>query len=241
MSKESGTRSGLLWEVERLLKNCKTLPQFLLMENVPQVHGKKNIKDFASWISFLESLGYISKWRDLNAKNYGVAQNRERCFMVSYLDTTKRFYFPDPITLNFTLKDYLDKKVDDKYYLSEKMIKCLINHKERNEKKGNSFGVKFLKENDICHSILTSPTKSAGAILEEGPDKIRFLTPLECLRLMGVSDNDACKMLAVNSDTQCYKQAGNSIVVNVMAEIFKNLFLGGSEQIGGQMDIYDIL
>lgn len=241
MSKESGTRSGLLWEVERLLKNCKDLPQFLLMENVPQVHGKKNIKDFASWISFLESLGYISKWKDLNAKNYGVAQNRERCFMISYLDTTTRFYFPEPITLNFTLKDYLDKKVDDKYYLSQKMIKCLINHKERNAKKGNSFGVKFLKDNDICHSILTSPVKSAGAILEETPDKIRFLTPLECLRLMGVSDNDAYKMLAVNSETQCYKQAGNSIVVDVMSEIFKNLFLGGSEQISGQMDIYDIL
>ena len=70
MSKESGTRSGLLWEVERILTELgDNLPQFLLMENVPQVHGEKNIKDFAEWISFLDGLGYKSKWQDLNAKD----------------------------------------------------------------------------------------------------------------------------------------------------------------------------
>lgn len=89
MSKGSGTRSGLLWEVERILTEIRDsngeLPQILFMENVPQVHGKKNIDDFEKWLWFLESLGYTNYWKDLNAKNYGVAQNRNRCFMFSFL------------------------------------------------------------------------------------------------------------------------------------------------------------
>lgn len=72
MKKGSGTRSGLLWEVERLLKEMNEKPQVLLMENVTQVHGKANIEDFRQWISFLESIGYQNFWQDLNAKNYGV-------------------------------------------------------------------------------------------------------------------------------------------------------------------------
>lgn len=83
MEKGSGTRSGLLWEVERLLKETKELPQVLLMENVPEVIGSKNIKHFAKWVEFLDKLGYHSKWGLLNAKDFGIAQNRSRCFMVS--------------------------------------------------------------------------------------------------------------------------------------------------------------
>ena len=69
MTKGSGTRSGLLWEVERLLNECEELPQVLLMENVTQVHGKKNMLDFQKWIDFLESKGYRNYWQDLNAKD----------------------------------------------------------------------------------------------------------------------------------------------------------------------------
>lgn len=95
MSKGSNTRSGLLWEVERLLNETEYLPQLLLMENVPQVHSKKNLSDFEDWINFLESKGYSNFYQDLNAKDYGVAQNRNRCFMVSILgDFT--FSFPKP-------------------------------------------------------------------------------------------------------------------------------------------------
>ena len=80
MEKGSGTRSGLLWEVERLLNECIELPQVLLMENVPQVHGKKNIEHFGKWIAFLQSKGYSNHWQDLNAKNYGIPQNREMLY-----------------------------------------------------------------------------------------------------------------------------------------------------------------
>lgn len=89
MEKGSGTRSGLLWEVERILKELKELgklPKVLLMENVPQVHSKQNISDFNKWQEALMDLGYKNTWKDLNAKDFGVPQNRERTFMVSILE-----------------------------------------------------------------------------------------------------------------------------------------------------------
>lgn len=127
MSKGSGTRSGLLWEVERILRECgDNLPQYLFMENVPQVHGANNIKDFNEWISFLDSLGYKSKWEDLNAKDFGVAQNRDRCFMVSWLEQGFSYMFPQPIPLTKTMRDYLDEEVDERYYLKTEKAQKLI-------------------------------------------------------------------------------------------------------------------
>ena len=125
MTKGSGTRSGLLWEVERLLNEVENLPQVLLMENVPQVHGKKNIDDFNKWIEFLESKGYSNYWQDLNAKDYGVAQNRNRCFMVSILGNYS-YTFPGVIPLNKIMRDYLEPEVDEKYYINNEKAQKLI-------------------------------------------------------------------------------------------------------------------
>lgn len=102
MKKGSGTRSGLLWEVERLLNETENLPQILLMENVPQVISADNIDDFHSWCSFLENKGYKCYTQILNAKDYGVAQNRERCFMVSILGDYN-YKFPQPVPLDKTM------------------------------------------------------------------------------------------------------------------------------------------
>lgn len=125
MTKGSGTRSGLLWEVERLLNEVEHLPQVMLMENVPQVHGKKNMDDFQNWIAFLESKGYSNFWQDLNAKNFGVAQNRNRTFMVSILGHAK-YEFPQPIELKYVMKDYLEDEVDEKYYVTSQKALDLI-------------------------------------------------------------------------------------------------------------------
>ena len=124
MQKGSGTRSGLLWEVERLLEECEELPQVLLMENVPQVHSGDNIGDFNAWLWKLESLGYKNYYKDLNSKDFGVPQNRNRTFCVSILGDYY-YEFPEPIPLERKLKDLLDKNVDEKYYLSDKMIKYI--------------------------------------------------------------------------------------------------------------------
>lgn len=133
MAKGSGTRSGLLWEVERILDECNSLnqlPQVLLMENVPDVIGSKNIKHFAKWVEKLESLGYHCYWKVLNAKDFGIPQNRERCFMVSILGDYY-YEFPEPIKLEHRLKDLLEDNVDEKYYLSDKMVKYIASNNEK--------------------------------------------------------------------------------------------------------------
>lgn len=334
MTKGTGTRSGLLWEVERILTECKELPQILLMENVTQVHNKKNIEDFKKWLSFLESLGYSNFYEDLNAKDYGIPQTRKRCFMISILGDYM-YTFPKPVELKLKLKDMLEKHVDKKYYLSEKMIEyisypgtkdfkngdCRINldiarplttaqnkragttncvsedlpgncdlrllikektkkgyaiacegdgvyinrpHQKRGvvqkniiqtiktsvsdvgvvvaEKRFFKQAFDTLKANEcaegdtinafnqnvdksgIAPTLTTRPEGFKTAILLITKElKIRKLTPLECWRLMGFSDYDYEKASKVNSNTQLYKQAGNSIVVNVLEAIFNNL------------------
>ena len=131
MEKGSGTRSGMLWEVERILDELnrggqKHLPQVLLMENVPEVIGTNNIKHFAKWLDKLESLGYKCYWQVLNGKDYGVPQNRERCFMVSLLGDYY-YNFPSAQKLTIKLKDILEEKVDEKYYLSDRAINGVLN------------------------------------------------------------------------------------------------------------------
>lgn len=133
MAKGSGTRSGMLWEVERILDECNgNLPQILLMENVPDVIGANNVKHFAQWVKKLEQLGYTSKWQCLNAKDYGVPQNRDRCFMVSWLGN--HYYdFPTPIKLEKRLKDVLETNVDEKYYLNDDTIERISKWKSQQQ------------------------------------------------------------------------------------------------------------
>ena len=124
MSRDSGTRSGMLWEVERILdelNELNQLPQVLLMENVPQVHGKGNIEHFIEWQEKLESLGYKNYWKDLIATDYGIPQIRNRTFMVS-IQGDYNYTFPEAIPLKRKLKDMLEEQVDEKYYLSDKQI-----------------------------------------------------------------------------------------------------------------------
>lgn len=117
MAKGSGTRSGLLWEIERILDECDELPQILLMENVPEVIGAKNSKHFSDWFMKLESLGYKSWYKVMNAKHYEMPQNRDRCFMVSALGDYY-YDFPRERELNTTVNNYLDQQVNHKYYLT---------------------------------------------------------------------------------------------------------------------------
>ena len=129
MSKGSETRSGLLWEVERILNELpnEQLPEVLLMENVPQVHSKKNKADFDAWLSFLSSKGYHNFWKDLNAKDYGIPQNRNRCFCVSVLvPNYVEFVFPNPVPLRLVMKDFLENEVDEKYYIKSEKAERLI-------------------------------------------------------------------------------------------------------------------
>jgi DNA (cytosine-5)-methyltransferase 1 len=129
LSKDSGTRSGLLWEVERLLNIAKEeniLPKYLLLENVKNLVSKKFKADFDSWLSYLSSLGYANYWQVLNAKDYGIPQNRERVFVVSILGEHKPYLFPKKKELTLRLKDMIDQMVEEKYYLRESTIKSIL-------------------------------------------------------------------------------------------------------------------
>lgn len=291
---KEGTRSGLLLEVERLLLKAKengTLPKYLLLENVKNLVGKKFIKDFERWLSFLNSLGYYSNWEVLNARDYSIPQNRERVFVVSSLDNI-HYVFPKKQELKIKMKDLLEDHVPEKYYLSEKSLKGFLDESNRNGfirsdkfkphsenskiaftvkttegsrctdnfiiQKGHGFNRGGIKENIVpamtssswqennfvvninpsgrgmngnVYNTELSPTlttnKGEGIkILQNEDYRIRKLTPLECWRLMGFSDNDYYAAKSVDiSDAQLYKQAGNSIVVTVLEAIFRQLFL----------------
>ena len=304
------TRSGLLYECERIIEAKR--PKYLLLENVKNLVGKKFKTQFEEWLAYLESLGYTNYWKVLNAKDYGVPQNRERVFVVSILGEHEEYEFPKPIPLDKCIADILEEQVDEKYYLSEEIQKRFkITNQNKNiigttkpdfrtigqrdlvyNKEGimgalvatdykqpkqiaeiNQVGMldtkgyeiarrvygingisptintmqggnlqpkiievertplKFLNRNgkktdgDYTFCIDTCHTGGIKEHYSNGDFKIRKLTPRECFRLMGMRDDDIDKIQATGvSNTQQYKMAGNSIVVDVLEAIFKNLF-----------------
>jgi len=135
--KDSETRSGLLWEVERLLIKAKendTLPKYLLLENVKNLIGKRHKANYEEWVAFLSGLGYTTYSEVLNAKNYGVPQNRERVFGVSILGEHKPFIFPAPRELTIRLKDILEDEVDERFYLKESTMQSMLASNFKNRK-----------------------------------------------------------------------------------------------------------
>jgi len=275
LEKGSSTSSSLLWEVERLLnvsKEHSELPKYLLMENVKALVSKKFIPDFNEWLLYLESLGYKNYWKVLNAKHYGIPQNRERIFLLSIKDEHAHYEFPQQVKLDTKLSDYLEKDVDDKYFISLKRIVNFTSMKSRN---GFIRGVRFKPHHEtspyaytICTSasnrvtdnfiivpentklgykaaeigdgIYTNRTSKKRGVVQKNAIptlktyvaalavvvkkdeliSIRRLTPRECFRLMGWKDEKINLIINDFSDTQLYKMAGNSIVVNVLVSLF---------------------
>ena len=232
----SKTRSSLMWNTVEIIKHCK--PKYVIWENVKNVLSKKHKHNFDKYLKTLELLGYTNYWKVLNAKDYGVPQNRERVFVVSILGEHKPYEFPKPIKLEKRLKDILEIEIDDKYYLSEKVQKRFKQTKSDNGKNSiigttapefRTIGQRDLvySKEGIMGTLVATDYKQPKQILEtiQGDTSIRKLTPRECFRLMGLNDKDIDKIQMTKiSDTQQYKLAGNSIVVPVLEEIFKNLF-----------------
>lgn len=164
---DGGTRSGLLWEVERILTECQqinSLPQILIMENVPQIHSEKDYPNFEKWMLRLEELGYNSYWADLNSKDFGIPQNRERTFMVSILGKEYNYKFPLPIPRKYNLEDFLEKdKIDEKYYLSQAMVDYLtgINQKKSKYDRGDVFKRNLDPSKEIAATITTAAGQRA--------------------------------------------------------------------------------
>ena len=333
------TRSGLFFEALRVIEGTK--PKVAICENVKNLTSKRFSKEFSIVLQSLEEVGYNNYWQVLNAKDYGIPQNRERVFIVSIRKDIDNgsFEFPKPFELELRLKDMLEDQVDEKYYLKD-IKDFFIKNSFDMEQKGNGFrfdphvkqnanisktittragarmddnfildnidtdkerfkfdstneelksvrlggvfdtekskhqagsvwdkeglsptldtmqggwrqpcilvkennkaGYKVAYEGDginissrmkwkrgnvqkqSCQTITTSGGNDRGVVTTDY--RIRKLTPRECFRLMGFDDSDFDKVEGKLSNTQLYKQAGNSIVVNVLEEIYKHLF-----------------
>ena len=234
MEKGSGTRSGLLWEVERLLNECTELPQVLLMENVPLVHSDKNKEHFDKWIEFLKSKGYSNYYQDLNSKDYGIPQNRNRCYMVSILGDYS-YEFPKPIKLDKVIKDYITD-----FDSPRKVNKTLLPYFGDEWKKDYSSSNGCIKVFDgECQGVFNSdytnkriysmygvcPTITTHNSINISELKGKLNT-IEQWKLMGFTEDDYKKASASNvPEGELKKQAGNSIVVNVLMVMFKELLI----------------
>lgn len=224
-----GTRSGLLYECEKVIEAKR--PKYLLLENVKNLVGKKFKGDFDKWLEYLESLGYSNYWKVLNAKHYGVPQNRERVFVVSILNDKKGYEFPEPVKLDKAIRDILEDEVDEKYYRIKNCVDVNIKRefKEIIESKKDIYKCNCksgFQDNKVGVKISPCIRANNSHVLALLNCIVRKLTPLECWRLMSFTDEDFYKAKEAGiSNSQLYKQAGNSIVVKVLEGIFKNMFM----------------
>lgn len=353
LEKGSGTSSSLLWECQKIIEAKK--PKYLMMENVKNLVGKKFKSFFDEWVTYLDGQGYNTYWKVMNAKDYGIPQNRERVFAISVLkDSDIGYDFPKEFPLENRLKDLLETTVDEKFYVTQDKVEKLlakmpnpdsllwdqsmsgldgkimgydeyspsITAREYKDPRlirvgnvnpsGNGMNGEVYYENGLAPTITTnkgegSKVLQVGNIVDTGswdnpqrgriyspdgvspslntvgggglepkiliknatkqgyleavdgdgvdltyPDsetrrgrvqkqishtittqdslgvyndfRIRKLTPKECWRLMGFTDEDFFKAETIQSNSTLYKQAGNSIVVNVLEKLFYNLF-----------------
>ena len=305
--KDSGTRSSLMYETIRIVEKLK--PKYVIWENVKNLLSKKHRHNFDAYLETMEQLGYTNYYQVLNAKDYGIPQNRERVFTISILGEHKPYVFPPKQELKLKLKDMLEDEVDEKYYLNEQQIenikkstfhqnnrriqekefcdtlcardwkdpKCVqvatlpyfsyesdgrvyspsgispcLRAKEPNQKIDEDDKIIIastqehatISTDGVVPTLTSAMGQGGGHVPMHNYDlRIRKLTPKECWRLMGFDDEDYEKAAKTNSNTQLYKQAGNSIVVNVLEAILTNLLLDNNNQdvIKGQTTIYDYL
>ena len=268
------TRSGLFFEALRIIKELR--PRYAIAENVKALTSAKFKTEFATVLSSLEEAGYKNYWRVLNAKDYGIPQNRERVFIVSIRKDVDKgdFQFPDKLPLTKTLKDMLEPKVDEKYYINNERAKNLIEQiksryiitestpvdgtilEPRAKEVCNCIAARYdagiqnqksigcmvvepnkdpivigsmqahaaVKTDGICPTLTEAMGMGGGQVpVHTYGVRIRKLTPRECWRLMGFLDEEFDRVHGI-SNSQLYKQAGNSIVVNVLSALLSQLF-----------------
>jgi len=240
------TRGTLFYDYVRLIKEIK--PKIFIYENVHGVLSHDNKRTWNTMCNVFDELGYHYKWEILNAKDYGIPQSRRRLFVVGFLDSKEhlRFEFPNKTPLDFTMQDFLEDKtpngsllsvngklkiidnepgiVEEKYYLSPKLLKYCLSPGTKN----------FMHQNakidlPIARALLSSMGNSHRSSVNNyvtTNDRVRALTVREVHRLMGFDDN----YKIVVSKAQAYKQAGNSIVVDVLISILLNIYKNGTKK-----------
>ena len=219
LEEDSETQSSLVWECFKIIEYCK--PKYLLMENVKNLVGRKFKPQFDLICKRLEEIGYNNYWSVLDGKYFDVPQHRERVMMISIRkDIDNGYSLPNGNPLNKTIFDILEDNVESKYYMSDVCIEKMKRYMPRGE----------ITEY-ISPTLTTELAHSTGKNLHPKLCKVmgmyRRLTPLECWRLMGYSDEDFNKArnIAKLSDTKLYERAARGIVVPMLEEIFRNLLL----------------
>ena len=237
--KGSNTRSGLLWEIERIFKQMvaaqKQLPKYLLLENVKAIVNHKNLKVFQSWLKQLEKFGYVSQYYVLNAANFGSAQNRERVFAISVLkdhQVQTGFEFPqlDQIQTNKKpLKSILDEQLNfdlqfNQYPLIAKPITANNIKKYYLQNYTNFQSEAYVYDINYSGPTLTASGAMSRIKLYFGPNQIRMMNPQECFAYMGFKKPDFQKVLQTNliAQSKLIYLAGNSIPVQILEAIFRS-------------------
>ena len=240
----SNTQSSLIWECRRIIKSKR--PKYLMMENVKNLVGEKHKPFFDLWCKELEDMGYNNYWKVLNGKHFSVPQNRERVIMISILkEYDKGYEMPTTDKLPMKcIKDILTNDVDEELYLNKKFI---LNNNCSNNKEiiisarledNRSDRSRIVNTNGIMYTL---DSMNGGArepkILVNKNDNInvysvsgymvRKLSPLECWRLMGYSDEDFIKARDIGelSNSKLYERAGRGIVVPMLEKVFEELLL----------------
>lgn len=214
--KGSNTPSALMWYSIEIIRYC--LPKFIIWENVSNVLNKKHRHNFDAYIEELNQIGYFSYYKVLNGKNFGIPQNRDRIFVISInKEIDKGFIFPKEKELTYFLSDCLEPVIDipENFYLTEKQINhirtCPYDIYRRR-----------IQEKLWCDTLCARDYKGPKCI--EDSKGIRKLTPKEYWRIMGFKDKDFEKIKSIGlSNSSLYKQAGNSIILDIVKEIFINL------------------
>jgi DNA (cytosine-5)-methyltransferase 1 len=221
------TRGTLFFEIEKIIR-CK-MPRAFLLENVKGLRGHDKGKTFEVIKDNLEAIGYFVTDKVLAAKDFNLPQNRQRIYLVGFLNKEdfNRFTFPTPIEKIVKVGDILEKKVDTKYTISDKLWDGHKRRKAMHKIKGNGFGYSlFNSKSEYTNTISARYYKDGSEILIDQKGKNpRKLTPLEAARLQGFPDEivKAARSVGV-SDTQLYKQFGNAVPVNVVRHIAQNIF-----------------
>jgi DNA (cytosine-5)-methyltransferase 1 len=217
----SDTRGTLFFNIAKIIEYHQ--PEVVFLENVKNFKNHDKGRTFETVKNSLEELGYDVQTKVLNAKEFGVPQNRERIYIIGLhkKKVGRTFRFPDSPKIKVRVGDILEKKVDPKYTISDKLWAGHQRRKKEHMEKGNGFGYSlFNSKSDYTSTISARYYKDGSEILiEQNGKNPRKLTPREAARLQGFPDS----YKLVCSDTQCYKQFGNSVAVPVIRALATQL------------------
>ena len=217
----SDTRGTMFFEIERIIAAKR--PKAFLLENVKQLKGHNKGETLRIILEHLNALNYAVDFRVLRAADFGLPQNRERLYIVGFnrdvfeLPENFKFDFPAPTCTRTRVGDILEKNVDEKYTISDKLYAGHLRRKQEHLEKGNGFGFSLFNENSPYTSTISARYYKDGSeiLIEQKNKNPRKLTPKECARLQGFPED----FIIPVSDTQAYKQFGNSVAVPVIRAI----------------------